>query len=755
MTRAVDSIHKKAVFKRLLALVFSVVCWGLNSTDTAAQTPAPTQAISANQLPTGGTVSAGQAVISQSANTMSIKQYSQRAIIDWNSFNIGANAQVNIQQPNAQAAVLNRVSDVNPTQILGKLTSNGQVALVNSEGVYVGKSATVDVGSIVATTHQADANAFMNGGMNFTRSGSTGSVINDGKIRAAYGGYIALLAPEVQNNGLVLAKLGTVALAAGEAFELQFDTGGGLRGIQVSAATIDVLVQNSKAVKAPGGLIIMSAQALNKLQTGVVNNTGVIEAGRLVNKNGRIVLEASTSVSNTGSVKADLGGEVQIQAPVVTNSGLISATGGQINVQSDRFVQTSTGSMDSSGQLAFVKSGAIYIEPAGYINIQATTSISIEGSVNSQGITDSAANYALGLQLANTVGGSLLLQAGQSIEINTAVLDASGPGGAGVIHMQAGSGATSGLFKNPAPNPQAPPVPGSIAIMGVSLIRTSSSKGKGGLVELEADSISLDTGVKIDANGGVGGGSVLIGGDWQGSGSVYQATSVSMASGATLDASATGNGNGGKVVLWSEVGNTNSITKVSGTISAKGGLNGGNGGQVETSGHQLLLGDQISISTRAPQGADGSWLLDPSDLYIQDTSWDGSNYGISGTTFTAQTPNPSAPILASDSSSVDTRGSGYASGNSVLRTDTLINALLAGNVQVIATGLIYVNGWTSRPVYPTTAYINTTSSNKLSLQAGVSIVLGSAPVYMPNGTLELLAGTSITQSAGAPIYLIL
>jgi filamentous hemagglutinin family protein len=747
MTLAVDSIHKKAVFKRLLALVFSVVCWGLNSTDTAAQTPAPTQAISANQLPTGGTVSAGQAVISQSANTMSIKQYSQRAIIDWNSFNIGANAQVNIQQPNAQAAVLNRVSDVNPTQILGKLTSNGQVALVNSEGVYVGKSATVDVGSIVATTHQADANAFMNGGMNFTRSGSTGSVINDGKIRAAYGGYIALLAPEVQNNGLVLAKLGTVALAAGETFELQFDTGGGLRGIQVSAATIDVLVQNSKAVKAPGGLIIMSAQALNKLQTGVVNNTGVIEAGRLVNKNGRIVLEASTSVSNTGSVKADLGGEVQIQAPVVTNSGLISATGGQINVQSDRFVQTSTGSMDSSGQLAVVKSGAIYIEPAGSINIQATTSISIEGSVNSQGITDSAANYALGLQLANTVGGSLLLQAGQSIEINTAVLDASGPGGAGVIHMQAGSGATSGLFKNSAPNPQAPPVPGSIAIMGVSLIRTSSSKGKGGLVELEADSISLDTGVKIDANGGVGGGSVLIGGDWQGSGSVYQATSVSMASGATLDASATGNGNGGKVVLWSEVGNTNSITKVSGTISAKGGLNGGNGGQVETSGHQLLLGDQISISTRAPQGADGSWLLDPSDLYIKDTSWDGSNYGISGTTFTAQTPNPSAPILASDSSSVDTRGSGYASGNSVLRTDTLINALLAGNVQVIATGLIYVNGWTSRPVYPTTAYINTTSSNKLSLQAGVSIVLGSAPVYMPNGTLELLAGTSITQSA--------
>ena len=93
MTRAVDSIHKKAVSKRLLALVFSVICFGLNSTDTAAQTPPPTQAISANQLPSGGTVSAGQAVISQTANTMSIKQYSQRAIIDWNSFNIGTSAE--------------------------------------------------------------------------------------------------------------------------------------------------------------------------------------------------------------------------------------------------------------------------------------------------------------------------------------------------------------------------------------------------------------------------------------------------------------------------------------------------------------------------------------------------------------------------------------------------------------------------------------------------------------------------------------
>ena len=266
----------------------------------AAQT-----ALANNQLPTGGQVSAGQASISQTANTLTVNQTSQRAVVDWNTFNVGSQAQVHFQQPNAQSATLNRVADNNPSQILGRITAPGQVVLINPQGVYFGKTATVDVGGLVATTHNAANQAFMEGRMKFDRQGASGKVVNEGELRAALNGYIALLAPEVRNSGVIVANLGTVALAAGEAFELQFETGGGLTGLRVTAASINTLVENQSAIKAPGGLIILSAQAVAKLRSGVVNNGGTLEANGLSRKGGRIILEASTRVRNSGTVQAN------------------------------------------------------------------------------------------------------------------------------------------------------------------------------------------------------------------------------------------------------------------------------------------------------------------------------------------------------------------------------------------------------------------------------------------------------------------
>lgn len=121
------------------------------------------QTLPAQQLPTGGVVSSGQATISQSGNTLNINQTSQRAVVDWTSFNVGTQGQVNFQQPNAQSATLNRVNDINPSQILGRITAPGQVVLVNPQGVYFGKSSSVDVGALVATTHKAAVSDFMVG----------------------------------------------------------------------------------------------------------------------------------------------------------------------------------------------------------------------------------------------------------------------------------------------------------------------------------------------------------------------------------------------------------------------------------------------------------------------------------------------------------------------------------------------------------------------------------------------------------------
>ena len=240
--------------------------------------------VASTQLPTGGVVSAGQASISQSGNTLNVNQTSQRAIVDWSSFNVGQNATVNFQQPNAQSATLNRVMDTQPSQILGRITAPGSVVLVNPQGVYFGKSSSVDVGGLVATTHTAAAQEFMDGQIKLSRNGATGRVDNEGELRAALGGYIAMLAPEVRNNGVIVANLGTVALAAGETFELKFDGSGALSRVLVTAATINTLVENKNAIKAPGGLIILSAQAASRLQSGVVNNSGTLEAVGLVRR---------------------------------------------------------------------------------------------------------------------------------------------------------------------------------------------------------------------------------------------------------------------------------------------------------------------------------------------------------------------------------------------------------------------------------------------------------------------------------------
>ena len=244
----------------------------------------------ATELPAGGKIVAGQARISQGNATMDINQTSGRAAIDWRSFNIGSAAQVNFHQPDASSVTLNRVQGGNTSQIFGKLNANGQVFLSNPNGVYFAPGASVDVGGLVATTHRISIDDFMAGKATFERDGATGSVINEGDLQARLGGYIALLAPEVRNTGVIVADMGTVALASGEAISLNFGESGSLAGVTATRSQIDALVENRHAVIAPGGLIILSAQAANQLRGGVVNNSGQLSANSLTSKGGRIYL---------------------------------------------------------------------------------------------------------------------------------------------------------------------------------------------------------------------------------------------------------------------------------------------------------------------------------------------------------------------------------------------------------------------------------------------------------------------------------
>ena len=197
----------------------------------------------AGTLPTGGQVAAGTATVSQpNAQTLQIDQSSQKAILNWNSFSIGASDWVRFNQPNSSAVALNRVLGSNPSEIFGRLTANGQVFLVNPGGVLFAPGASVDVGGIAASTLGiSDAN-FLAGNYVFSNGGNAGSVVNQGTI-TALSGYVALVGPSVRNDGLISARLGTAALAAGDRVSLDM-VGDGLITVHVDQAALNASVVN-------------------------------------------------------------------------------------------------------------------------------------------------------------------------------------------------------------------------------------------------------------------------------------------------------------------------------------------------------------------------------------------------------------------------------------------------------------------------------------------------------------------------------
>lgn len=254
-----------------------------------------------NALPTGGQVVSGQVTFSQSGNQLNIKQATQKAITNWTSFDIGALSEVNFLQNNSSAISLNRVLSSDPSQIFGKLNANGQVWLINPNGILFGKSAQVNVGGLLASTLNIADDDFLNGNYKFT--GSNGSVVNMGSIVANNGGYVAMLAPEVRNEGIISALEGASVLAAGDTITMDF-AGNGLINVQVDSANVNTLVENKHLIKVGGGQVVMSSKAADGLMTSVINNSGRIEADSMVSDGGTVRLTGAKTVINSGEISA-------------------------------------------------------------------------------------------------------------------------------------------------------------------------------------------------------------------------------------------------------------------------------------------------------------------------------------------------------------------------------------------------------------------------------------------------------------------
>lgn len=311
--------------QRLASISFATLAVLCNTAELLAE-PA------AAELPTGGQVVAGNASISSAGDALRVSQTSDRAVINWQSFNIGRDSRVEFVQPGIQSVALNRVVSANPSQIYGQLSSNGQIYLVNPSGVLFGKGASVSVGGLVAATMSIDNETFMSGVNRFTRNGSLASVINQGAISSTDGGTVALLASDVENDGLISARLGSVILASGEAMTLT--QGDGLWSIQLDPATVSGLVRNGGIVQADGGQVVMRASTSDTL-VGSVVNTGEVRARTIGQKDGRILL-----IGDMESGKAEIGGLLDASAPDGGNGGFIETSAAKVTVADGTNVTT-------------------------------------------------------------------------------------------------------------------------------------------------------------------------------------------------------------------------------------------------------------------------------------------------------------------------------------------------------------------------------------------------------------------------------
>ncbi|MDB5495653.1 MAG: putative heme-hemopexin-binding/utilization protein, partial [Phenylobacterium sp.] len=314
----------------------SPMTWGARARLVASSALAGSLALAlasnAYAIPIDGAVVAGQATIVAAPGALTINQTTQNAAINWQSFNIGQGEAVQFVQPNARSVALNRVLGSDPSTILGRLSANGQVFLVNPNGVLFGAGSQVNVGGLVASTLAIKDADFMAGQYRFAGAGP-GSVINAGSI-VADGGSVALLGGHVSNQGVISARLGAVSLAAGNAMTLDV-AGDGLLSVTVEEGALNALAENGGLIRADGGRVLMTARSAGALMRTAVNNTGVIEARSLQSHNGVISLMGDMA---DGAV--NVGGTLDASAPNGGDGGKIETSAATVNIADNARITT-------------------------------------------------------------------------------------------------------------------------------------------------------------------------------------------------------------------------------------------------------------------------------------------------------------------------------------------------------------------------------------------------------------------------------
>ncbi|HXZ25705.1 MAG TPA: filamentous hemagglutinin N-terminal domain-containing protein [Nitrospiria bacterium] len=300
--------------------------------------------------PMGPVVMSGRATITGIGTpVVTIQQGTSKVILNWQSFNIGPTELTRFLQPSAKAMALNRILDQNPTKIFGSLQANGIVLLLNPNGVLFGPNAQVNVNGLVASSLNLTDHDFLNGDYHFTQTSIAGAVSNAGTIQTNAGGFVYLLAPNVENGGIITSPNGQITLAAGSTVYLTDRPDG--RGLLVEVQAPTGAATNLKDLIADGGSIDLYGQAINQ--------SGLIQANSVQQQNGQIRLVASDQVNlAAGSLIEARGDDVG-----VSNGGNVKVTSGQgvTNFETGAVIDVSGGAVGGDAGSVELSGGSINI----------------------------------------------------------------------------------------------------------------------------------------------------------------------------------------------------------------------------------------------------------------------------------------------------------------------------------------------------------------------------------------------------------
>ncbi|HEX3883081.1 MAG TPA: MBG domain-containing protein [Stellaceae bacterium] len=423
--------------------------------------------------PAGGTVVSGSATIARSGKNLTINQSTNRAILNWHSFSVGKGETTRIVEPSAASAILNRVTGGDPSVLLGRLQSNGQVYLINPNGVMVGPSGVIDTRGFIASTLNVPDAAFQQGGSLIFSGGSTATITNLGTIKST-GGDVALIALHVVNGGSILAPDGQAILAGGNQV-LYVPDGQSEVAIQPTQAPGGASVDNSGRMAAAS----VQLEAAGSPYALAVNNSGQVNATGVSQVGGRVVLDGGAGdVENGGSITAP--------------GGNATLSGGRVAVTGNVDVSAPSG----GGTIAVQGTNAAVVTPTGSLSANATQ----QGNGGHIGVTSQGAT-----NFAGTAGATGGPQGGNG---GTAEISGRTLGVTGTVNLKAPKGKAGSLLFDPDSIDVEPgtATPGDISggIWGFAQDLGSQTIGAGTIANLLASgNLTLQAKTSITINGGI------------------------------------------------------------------------------------------------------------------------------------------------------------------------------------------------------------------------------------------------------------